>query len=294
MNSFQIKYFLVLCEELNYAKASAKLSITQQGLNKSIKALETELGVPLVIRKDGKMSLTSYGEYAREHLSCVLDKINNIRNELAEMRSNNSKIISVAILEGYCKDKAFTLDDLLGPTPPDIKMIPHICTFEEGIQMLEENIVDLFIAKGPITDEKLSVLDTVYEHFYAVIPENDSLAEKSLIGINDLRNKKLIIFNEKYKNYKNFFAKCERYGFIPSILNTADEASAIFLPCILGDGIGIVPEFSIRSELNNVKQIKIVPFASEMDEEMCFSVLKGTITPEYIKSYVKFWKRSKS
>lgn len=289
MNSFQIKYFLVLCEELNYAKASERLNITQQGLSKSVKALEAEVGVPLFIRNDRCIALTSYGEYARNRLSMVLNNIESIKQELAQMRDSKRKIISLAILEGYCKDRAFTLEDLLGAPPAEMKMVPHICTFEEGVRMLEEEIVDVFVTKGPISHRRLKVINTTYEHFFAVVPTADELSEKPRIGISDLRNKKLIIFNEKYKFYSNFFAKCEKYGFVPKLLNTADEVSAIFLPCILGEGIGIVPEFSVKEELKNIAQIKIVPFEEEMDEQMCFTVLEDTVVPKPVSDYISRW-----
>lgn len=289
MNSFQIRYFLVLCEELNYAKASERLNITQQGLSKSIKALEAEVGVPLFIKNDRRVALTSYGEYARNRLSVVLNNIESIKQELAQMKDSKRKIISFAILEGYCKDRAFTLEDLLGAPPAEMKMVPHICTFEEGVRMLEEEIVDVFVTKGPISHRRLKAINTTYEHFFAVVPTADELSEKPRISISDLRNKKLIIFNEKYKFYSNFFAKCEKYGFVPELLNTADEVSAIFLPCILGEGIGIVPEFSIKEELKNIAQIKIVPFEEEMDEQMCFAVLEETVVPKPIRDYISRW-----
>jgi len=291
MNSFQIKYFLVLCRELNFVKASEELNITQQGLYKSIKALETELGVPLIIRDNGKVTLTSYGEYARSNLQGVLSSIEKTKSELAEMQRSNRRIISAAVLEGYCKDKAYTLEDILGPPPDKFKLMLHTCTYDEGIRLLEDDIVDFFIVKGPVDNRKLNVIDVAYERFFAVIPSGDPLAHNDIIKISDLNCKKLIIYNEKYRFYNNFFTKCKRYGFCPTILNTANEASAIFLPCILGEGIGIVPEFSVRTEMQSIGQIKIVPFEEAMDEEMCFSVLNGTAVPAYLKNYIAKWKQ---
>lgn len=289
MNSAQINYFLVLCEEMNYHRASERLNITQQGLSKSIRALEEELGVPLFKRTTHQLLLSEYGEYARIRLSFVLSNINRIKRDLLEMQESRKRLVSLAILEGYCKDNAFTLSDLLGPPPEQIQIVHYYCTYEEGLSLLESETADLFITKGPVDENELDIIATTSEHFFAVVPVGNELSEKRTLSVQDLKGQKIVIFNEKYKFYKNFNQKCQNHGFVPDVLNTANDASAIFLPCILGQGIGIVPEFSIRPELKEVKQIKIIPFDEEMDEEMCFTVLKGSRPPKTIKRFVEDW-----
>ena len=56
-----VNEFLVLAKVLNYSDAADRLFISQSSLFKHIKALETELGVPL-FEKDGKfIVLSKYG-----------------------------------------------------------------------------------------------------------------------------------------------------------------------------------------------------------------------------------------
>lgn len=289
MNSAQIKYFLTLCEEMNFCRASEKLNITQQGLSKSIQALEEELQVPLFKRYAHQLKLTEYGEYAYNRLGFVLDNIEKTKYDLAEMQRYNKRIISIAILEGYVKDNAFSIDSLLGPPPPNMQIIPYYCSYEQGINMLESELVDFFITKGPVSEEKLSVIATVYEHFSAVIPISDPLSASKEIFISDLSTRRVIIFNEKYKFYNNFIKKCQNNGFRPDILNTANEISSIFLPCICNKGIGIVPTHAIQNEFKNIPQISIIPFNREMDEEMCFTVLKKSRLPRVTSDFIHTW-----
>ena len=46
MDIRQLHYFLVLCEEMNYTRASQRLFLSRQALRQSITALEAELCGP--------------------------------------------------------------------------------------------------------------------------------------------------------------------------------------------------------------------------------------------------------
>ena len=58
----QLKYYLQLCEDKNYAEAAQNLFISQQALRKSIKKMEDELALTLIYRKGNSLCLTPAGE----------------------------------------------------------------------------------------------------------------------------------------------------------------------------------------------------------------------------------------
>jgi len=60
MHLQQIRYFLVLCEELNFTRAARRCGVSQPSLTGSIKRLETELGGELFDRKP-KVAVTRLG-----------------------------------------------------------------------------------------------------------------------------------------------------------------------------------------------------------------------------------------
>ena len=61
MDIRQLHYFLVLCEEMNYTRASQRLFLSRQALRQSITALEAELCGPLFVSAHHKLSLTERG-----------------------------------------------------------------------------------------------------------------------------------------------------------------------------------------------------------------------------------------
>lgn len=68
MNLHQIRYFLALCETLNFTKAAQRCHVTQPSLTRAIKNLEHELGGPLIHRGGVATTLTRLGEAVRREL----------------------------------------------------------------------------------------------------------------------------------------------------------------------------------------------------------------------------------
>lgn len=61
----QLRYFLVLAEELNFRRAAERLHLTQPPLSRQIAALEAALGVPLLDRDGPATRLTPAGRRAQ-------------------------------------------------------------------------------------------------------------------------------------------------------------------------------------------------------------------------------------
>ena len=68
----QIRYFLAVCETLNFTRAAETCNVSQPSLTRAIKGLEDELGGPLFRRERNNTHLTGLGEMMRPHLTQVL------------------------------------------------------------------------------------------------------------------------------------------------------------------------------------------------------------------------------
>jgi DNA-binding transcriptional LysR family regulator len=73
MKLSQIKYFLIVCEELNFTRAARRCGISQPSLTNAIKSLERELGDDLFQRRPP--SLTELGRAIRPHLRRVIANV---------------------------------------------------------------------------------------------------------------------------------------------------------------------------------------------------------------------------
>ena len=80
----QLRYFVVVAEELHFGRAAARLYITQPGLSQAIARLERELQTQLLVRTRGTVELTEAGAEllvrARRLLADLHDAVTHVRD----------------------------------------------------------------------------------------------------------------------------------------------------------------------------------------------------------------------
>lgn len=71
MEMHQVRYFVALCETLNFTRAAEICHVAQPSLTKAIQKLEEELGGPLFSRERSLTHLTDLGRLMKPHLEAV-------------------------------------------------------------------------------------------------------------------------------------------------------------------------------------------------------------------------------
>ncbi len=72
MNVRELRYFLALCETLNFTRAAERCYVTQPAFSRAIQTLEAQLGGPLVHRERGNTHLTELGRLVRPYFEQVV------------------------------------------------------------------------------------------------------------------------------------------------------------------------------------------------------------------------------
>ena len=72
MEMHQIRYFLAVCETLNFTRAAESCNVTQPALTRAVQKLEEERGGLLLRRERSHTHLTEFGQAVRPHLEEVL------------------------------------------------------------------------------------------------------------------------------------------------------------------------------------------------------------------------------
>ena len=96
MNFLNLKYFLVLAEELSYTQAAERLHISQQSLSAHIIRLEKQYGVQL-FNREPPLRLTEAGEEFARGASRILQEKDNMERRLEEMLRFQHSSITIGV-----------------------------------------------------------------------------------------------------------------------------------------------------------------------------------------------------
>ena len=99
----QLRYFLALCEDLNYTHTAGRLYLSRQALRLSIAALENELCGPLFINVRNHLALTEKGQRFRAQAAPVVEQFDRMcAQAYQDIRSPALRLgISVALVPSY-------------------------------------------------------------------------------------------------------------------------------------------------------------------------------------------------
>ena len=99
----QLRYFLALCQDLNYTRTAGRLYLSRQALRLSIAALENELCGPLFINVRNHLALTEKGQRFRAQAAPVVEQFDRMcAQAYQDIRSPALRLgISVALVPSY-------------------------------------------------------------------------------------------------------------------------------------------------------------------------------------------------
>lgn len=81
MDIHHIKYFLAVCDELNFTRAAERCHVSQPALSRAIRHFEDEIGGLLFHRDRNLIDITELGQFLRQRLQEVVDKLDGIQRE---------------------------------------------------------------------------------------------------------------------------------------------------------------------------------------------------------------------
>jgi DNA-binding transcriptional LysR family regulator len=137
MEFYQVRYFLALCETLNFTRAAEQCNVSQPSLTRAIQNLEAELGGPLFHRERQRTHLTELGKLMRPYLGQMFTQA-----EAAKARAKDfSKLIDAPLSVGVMCT--------IGPT----KLLGLFSDFQSRHPGVEISLID---ARAKVLSEKLA------------------------------------------------------------------------------------------------------------------------------------------
>jgi DNA-binding transcriptional LysR family regulator len=92
----ELRYFVVVCEELHFGRAARRLHISQSPLSQTIAQLERKLGTRLLDRSNRHVELTAAGEVLAEHARRLLRQADDAVGATIRAGAGETGVLRVA------------------------------------------------------------------------------------------------------------------------------------------------------------------------------------------------------
>ena len=218
----QLETFVEVCEQMSFTKAASNLYISQQGVSKSIKTLEDELGVSLFLRTNSSISLTNYG--------VILTEINTEKN-----RDRNG--ITLGFPNGIANFFPAEIFETYLKSHPNVRISIREYTDTEVDEALVRGDIDIGFCVVPVDKEKLNIQHTHNMNF--MLSESHPLAGEASLDLRQLKNDSFIAMGDEGKGRTSFLERCRKAGFFPNINVTVADTELMMELCRKNLGIGV-------------------------------------------------------
>ncbi len=239
-----LHYFKILAEELHFRKAAERLFISQPGLTRQIKQMESIYNVQLFERGTRFVKLTSAGIYLKDKVNTLFDELNQIHDNLEKIEKGVITTLKLGFIGSAAQHILPRLLAALNYQHPLIDINIHELSNEEQIEQLLKNQLDIGFVRMQKEYSKLNYIEILTEHFVLVVPKKSPLKTNRKLDFTLLKNEKFILFGKEYSNhyYKLVMSIFNDHNFEPIIALRTVNAMSIFNLVAQGIGIAIVPK----------------------------------------------------
>ncbi|WKB81851.1 LysR substrate-binding domain-containing protein [Cellulophaga lytica] len=255
----QIKYFLVLSNELHFWRTAEKVFISQSALSRQIQSLEEEMGLQLFERDKRNVKLTDAGKFLQAKWSVLINDFDLVTQQAKKIDEGTSGFVSISYPGSIAFKFLPNFLEVLNLNLPNLKLELVEPTDENHEQLLLNYTTDIAFSRDKIKNTNIVSIQLFSEPIALVVPNNHWINKKSFNGLNELKDERFIISG---LHNKTFFASLlrnifEKNNFQPKTIIESDFGGMILSLVSKELGVSILPSSFKFSKSKNVRFIDL-------------------------------------
>ena len=272
MSDRRLQVFHAVARLLSFTKAAEVLHMTQPAVTFQIRQLEEQFDTRLFDRAHNRVSLTEAGHVAFEFAETIFEKYSEMENAIHDITGSISGSLTLGASTTISE---YMLPALLGDfnaKNPEVLLRLRVSNTDGVVSMIENNVIDLGVVEGPVTNKNLLVEKCRKDDLVVVVQPDHEFANKKSVTIKEVLDCPFIcreegsgtreVVSEHIKEQglgKHALKACLELG-SPEAIKGAIEA---------GMGVSILSSVSIAKELK-LGTLKFVPLDPPLSREFSF------------------------
>ena len=251
MENFRLRVFRAVAHRLNFRMAAEELLLTQSAVTQQIKALESELDVPLFDRAGGRVSLTPAGVALLPFAERLAALSEEAREAVAATAGGSAGRLALGasqtigqyllpkLIAGYLQENPKVEISVLGGNTQTI------------LEALVEHKVQLCLIEGPAMRRDVQVEPFMQDHMVCVVPAGHEWADEE-IDVKELQQAKLVTRELGSGSRRIVEQAFEKAGLDLKklrLIMTFDSTEGLLSAVEAGLGIAFVSRWAVRNQL---------------------------------------------
>ncbi|MBQ1491074.1 MAG: LysR family transcriptional regulator [Blautia sp.] len=196
-----LRYFLAVAREENMTRAAELLHLSQPTLSKALKSLEEELGKKLFTRHSFSIELTEEGMLLRSRAEDLVSMADKIEKEFLSLDDITGGDLYLGLAESFQIRYLARVIHSFKQTYPHLRY--HITSgdTEQVLEKLDKGILDFTVlCETPDRTRYEALLFPASDVWCLCMPEDDELAKKEAIQVDDLIGLPLFCSKQSWEN----------------------------------------------------------------------------------------------
>jgi DNA-binding transcriptional LysR family regulator len=244
----QLRYFVAVAEELHFSRAAARLHLAQSALSAQIRALEGELGGPLLTRSTRRVALTPAGETLLHEARGILASTDRALERTRALARGEGGSVVIGSLGPAPGELLARLLARFSDRHPDVRVELRAFDFNDTVLGLRRGRAHLAFLHAPIDEPDLEVTPLLSEPRMVVLPRHHRLARRRTLSPGDLADEVFVVQPQTTpQSWRDFWTLTDQLKRRPATSPYVGENIEEWLTLIgRGEGIDTCPEIIAR------------------------------------------------
>jgi LysR family cyn operon transcriptional activator len=284
MDLRHLRAFVAILDAGGFARAAARVNLSQPALSRQIRALEAELGVRLFDRIGRRVQLTSEGEDLLDRSRRLLTDAESLGERARALKSGQTGVLRV------------------GATPQAMetvlaRFLPRYRRRHRGVDVhliedggarlptrLERGDVNLALIRAGDARFHWRALAPVYT--LAVLPATHRLGRRAVLDLGELTDASLLLPRRDFASRQWFDDACQAAHLRPRVLLESGAPGTLVALAQAGYGIAVVPSNTYIPR-RGVRAVPIVRRGTAIGAWVCIAWDPRRFHPPYAEHFVE-------
>ena len=242
----QLRYFVVVAEELNFTRAAEQLKIAQPPLSRQIQSLEQILGFTLLERTNRRVALTPAGTVFLAECRQIINQVEqSIRTAQRVAHGEAGQL--VLGFEGAAHNQLILeIIRQFRTQFSHVELIMQEMPSGKQVEALQQGQLDIGLIEPIVAGEALKIASLLSEPLVVALADSHPLAAEEHLALSQLADEPWVPGRSKYGCglLLRILDACHQAGFTPNVKQETNDQQMTLGFVASGLGIALLPKSS--------------------------------------------------